>query len=325
MVQNNQVKPEFDGRPVDFTVHQLKIFHTVAQRLSYTKAAEALYLSQPAVAQQIRALEHLLGVELFARSGRGIILTPAGQEFLRHTEHLLALLAETTPVVEEIHTLKRGSVLVGASISAGTYYVPPLLGLFHTRYPSIHVTLLVANRRSIEERLLAREIDLAVLSLVEQQERFTTEQLMPYELVVVAPPFHPLADQTGLTLRDLQQETFLLREQESATRLVTQQRFAQAEIPQPPTMELGSIEAIKAGVMAELGIAVLPREAVVLEINSGDLILLDVQGFPLQRYWSLVSVKGRRLARAAEALRQLFLSRHPETERSSSSFLRPND
>src|SRR5712691_8438837 len=134
----------------DFTVHQLTVFRTVAHHLSYTKAAEALYLSQPAVTQQIKTLEQALGLRLFARSGRGIVLTPAGQELLRHAERLLTLLAETAPVVNEIHTLERGSVLIGASTSAGTYVVPPLLGAFHAHYPRARVTLIVANRRSIE-------------------------------------------------------------------------------------------------------------------------------------------------------------------------------
>ncbi|MBE3561932.1 MAG: LysR family transcriptional regulator [Ktedonobacteraceae bacterium] len=307
MPEHKLLNASTGGKPTDFTVHQLKVFRTVAQCLSYTKAAEMLYLSQPAVTQQIRTLEQLLGLRLFMRDGRGIVLTEAGQEFLRLTERLLKLLAETAPVVEEIHTLGRGSVLVGASTSAGTYIVPPLLAAFHARYPAIHVTLLVSDRHTVEERLLAHEIDLAVMSLVEHEERLVKEFLMPYELLVVASPSHRLAGRSGLTLHDLQRETFLLREPESATRLATEQLLAQAHNPVRASIELGSIEAVKAGVAAELGIAVLPAEAVALEIASGDLIMLDVQGFPLKRQWYMVHLKGRRLSLAAEALRQLFV------------------
>ncbi len=293
--------------PPDFTVHQLTVFRAVAQHLSYTRAAETLYLSQPAVAQQVKTLEQMLGLRLFARSGRRIVLTPAGQEFLNHVDRLLTRLAETTPVVHEIHTLRRGSVVIGASISAGTYVVPPLLGSFHARYPQIHVTLLVANRHSIEEDLLTHQIDLGVMGFIERRERFVVELLRPFELLVVASPFHRLAGRSAIPLHDLQKETLLMRERESVTRLTTELHFTQAGVPIPASLELGNIEATKEGVAAELGIAVLPRESVALELASGDLVVLDVQGFPLQRQWYVVHVKGRRLSLAANALRQLLL------------------
>ncbi len=293
--------------PPDFTVHQLTVFRTVAQHLSYTRAAENLYLSQPAVAQQVKTLEQMLGQRLFTRSGRGIVLTPAGQEFLNHTDRLLTRLAETTPVVHEIHTLRRGSVVIGASISAGTYVVPPLIGTFHARYPGVHVTLMMAHHHSIAENLLTHHIDLGVIGFIEQRERFVVELLRPYELVVVAPPSHRLAGRSAIPLHDLQGETLLLRERGSVTRLATELHFAQAGVPIPASLELGNIEATKEGVAAELGIAVLPRESVALELANGDLVVLDVQGFPLQRQWYVVHVKGRRLSLAANALRRLML------------------
>jgi DNA-binding transcriptional LysR family regulator len=293
--------------PPDFTVHQLTVFRTVAQYLSYTRAAETLYLSQPAVAQQVKTLEQMLGLRLFARSGRGIVLTPAGLEFLNHVDRLLSRLAETTPVVHEIHTLKRGSVVIGASISAGTYVVPPLLGTFHASYPKIRVTLLVAHRHSIEEDLLMQRIDLGVMGFIQRRERFVVELLRPYELLVVASPFHRLAGRSAIHLHDLQEETLLMRERESVTRLATELQFAQAGVPIPVSLELGNIEATKEGVAAGLGIAVLPYESIALELASGDLVVLDVQGFPLQRQWYVVQVKGRRLSLAANTLRQLLL------------------
>ena len=298
--------------PVDFTVHQLTVFRTVAHHLSYTRAAELLYLSQPAVTQQVRAVEQALGVHLFARSGRGIVLTPAGQEFLLHTERLLAALAKTTRVVEEIHTLERGSVVLGASTSAGTYIVPPLLGAFHARYPRVQITLTVANRASIEEQLLHHQVDLVVMSLIERQERFIVEYLSSYELIVVASPTHRLAGRPALALRELKEETFLLREQGAGTRLDTEHHFELAGLSMRAYLELGSIEAIKEGVIAGLGIAVLPRDSVMLELESRDVVVLDVQGFPLHRRWFIVHLKGRRLSLAADALRQFLLASRKE-------------
>jgi DNA-binding transcriptional LysR family regulator len=295
--------------PSDFTVHQLRVFRTVAHHQSYTKAAEVLYLSQPAVSQQIRTLERVLDLRLFVRLGRGIVLTSAGQEFLLHAERLLTLLAEIGPVVKEIHTLGRGSVLVGTSTSAAAYVVLPLLGAFHALYPRIHVTLMVADQHTIEERLFTRQVDLAVMSYVEGQDRFDVEFLMPHELVVVASPAHRLTGYSALSVHDLQQETFLLLEQGSDTRLDIEHYFAHAGLPLQASLELGSIEAIKEGVAAGLGIAVIPWESVELEVAGGDLAMLDVQGFPLKRQWHVVQLKGRNLSRAASALRQLFLQR----------------
>ncbi len=307
MSDRELIKSDRGSEQTDFTVHQLTVFRTVAQHLSYTRAAEALFLSQPAIAQQVKTLEHILGLRLFERSGRGIVLTPAGQDFLNYADRLLTRLAETTPVVHEIHTLKRGSVVIGASISAGTYVVPPLLGSFHARYPQIRITLLIAHRRTIEDDLLTYKIDLGVMGHVEQQERFVVELLRPYKLLVVASPFHRLAGRRTIPLHELQKETLLMREKESVTRLATELHFAQAGVPIPTSLELGNIEATKEGVAAELGIAVLPFESVELELASGDLIVLDVQGFPLHRQWYVTHVKGRRLSLAANALRQLLL------------------
>lgn len=291
----------------DFTVHQLTVFRTVAHHLSYTKAAEALYLSQPAVTQQVRTLEQALGLRLFGRSGRGIVLTPAGQEFLLHAEQILTLMAETPPVVREIQELERGSVKIGASISAGTYVVPPLLGAFHIRYPRIHINLEVANRRTIEEHLLKHEIDLAVMNLIEQKDQLDVELLRPYELVMVAAPSHRLAGRSALQLHEIRDEMILLRELESATRQALEQLFARAGVVLQSKLEFGSIEAIRGAVTAGLGIAVVSRESVALESANGDLVILDIQGLPLQREWHIVHLKGRRLSRAASALQQFLL------------------
>jgi DNA-binding transcriptional LysR family regulator len=294
--------PAIEPPPADITVHQLEIFRTVASCLSYTRAAEQLYLSQPAVTQQMRALERQLGCALFVRRGRGIVLSPAGQELLPRVERLLSLLAETETIVREIRTLQRGSVSLGASISAGTYVLPSLLSSFHQRFPRIQVTLVVGNRREIEERLIRRELDLAVISLIEHPERFVIEPLRPYELILIAPPSHRLAGRRAIPLTELQQETFLLREPESATRLASEQLFRAAGISPQGNLELGNIEALKEGVVSGLGLAVILREAVALELASGELVTLDVEGFPLRRQWCLVQVAGRRLSLAARAL-----------------------
>ena len=293
----------------DFTIHQLTVFRTVARHLSYTRAAEELYLSQPAVSQQIRTLEQALGVSLFERNGRGIIQTAAGREILGQAERLLALFSETATVVREIQDLKRGSVLLGATISAGTYLVPPLLGIFHTRYPQIHVTLIVANYRIVEEHLITHQIDLAIMSTVKQQQLLHMEPFLPYALVVIAPPTHYLTQRATITAYDLQAETFLLHERETASRRCVEEYFEQYGIILQNSIEMCSIDAIKEGVIAGLGIAVIEREAIALEIASGELVILGVQGFPIQQPTYMVHLKKRNLSRAANAFRHHFLQK----------------
>jgi DNA-binding transcriptional LysR family regulator len=296
-------------RQNDFTIHQLTIFRTVARHLSYTRAAEELYLSQPAVSQQIRTLEQALGVYLFERSGRGIVLTVAGQELLEQAERLLALFSETATVVQEIQALKRGSVLLGATISTGAYLVPPLLGMFHTRYPEIHVTLVVASYRVVEELLLTYQLDLAVMSTVGRQDFLHIERFLPYMLVVIAPPTHHLAQCTAVTASDVQTETFLLHERGTASRRCTEEYFKQNNIILQNTLETSSIDAIKEGVIAGWGIAVVEREAIALEIACGELVVLDVEGFPLLKPTYMVHLKKRRVSRAADAFQQYLLQR----------------
>jgi LysR family transcriptional regulator, low CO2-responsive transcriptional regulator len=291
----------------DFTTHQLTVFRTVARHLSYTRAAEELYLSQPAVSQQVRTLEQALGVSLFERSGRGIVLTAVGQEILGQAERLLTLFSETAMVVREIQGLKRGNVLLGATISAGTYLVPPLLGLFHARYPHVHVTLIVANYRVVEELLMTYQLDLAVMSIVEQQDSLQAEQFLPYGLVVIASPSHYLVQRVTVTACDLQAETFLLHERETASRRCVEAYFKRERITLQATLEMSSIDAIKEGVIAGLGIAVVEREAIALEIANGELVVLDVQGFPIEQPTYVVHRKKRRLSRAAEAFRRYLL------------------
>ncbi len=313
MSETEQVVAALSRIQSDLSMHQLNLFRTVATHLSYTKAAEISYLSQPAVSQQIKSLEQLLGLRLFERKGRGIILTHSGEILLVHAEHLLSLMAQTVPVVQEIHALKRGGVVIGASTSAGTYVVPALLGAFHAHYPHLHVTLTVVNRRTIEEHLLARQLDLAVINFVEQKERFTLEFLQPYELVIVAPYSHELVGRKQLTLHDLQQETFLLREHGADIRLETEQLFARADVHLRTNLEFGSIEAIKEGVVAGLGIAILSYESVAFEIANRELAILDVEGFPLHRQWYVVHLKGRHLSLATTALRQFLLQNKTST------------
>ena len=292
----------------DLKPHQLEVFCAVAHHLSYVRAAGLLHLSQPAVSQQVKALETTLGVRLLARSGRGIALTPDGEEILPSAERLLKTLHAIGPVVEEIHALERGALTVGASTSAGAYVVPQLLAGFHALRPGIQLTLQVGNRHSIEEDVLAHRVELAIMGLISRHERFTVEYLMPNDLIMVAAPFHPLAAHAYIELRTLQGETFLLRERGSGTRQDMEQLFKQADVTLRSALELSDTGAIKEAATAGLGLAVVFRQSVERELADGSLIELQVEGFPLQRRWYIVHLRGGRLSLAASALRGYLLT-----------------
>jgi LysR family transcriptional regulator, low CO2-responsive transcriptional regulator len=289
-------------------LHQLEIFRAVAERGSVSRAAEALFLSQPGVSLQIKALEKSLGLNLFEKHGRTLRLTEAGQELLKYSERIFALLDETRQVMEELGGAKRGTVKVAASTTAGIYVVPPALGVFHRANPQIKLTLDVVNRITAQERLLNDEVDLAVMGLIEHPQDLEVEAFAPNELVVIAAPDHPLTRRRRIPLEALAGETLLLREQGSGTRTDVEAMLAQRGITVSVMMELRSSGAIKQAVAAGLGVAVMPLGALELELLAQRVAVLDVTGFPVMRSWSLARRPGRRLSAAAEALWRFLLA-----------------
>lgn len=293
-------------------LHQLQIFQAVAEHRSYSRAAEVLYLSQPAVSLQVRALERSVGLPLFEKAGRGLRLTEAGRELLSYSERIFALLDETQLVLEELSGARRGTVKVGASTTAGIYIVPAALGAFHKLNPGVKLTLDVVNRFTVQERLLNDEIDLAVMGLIEDAHDLDVVRFVPNELVVIAAPEHPLAHSRAIPLDALSEETLLLREAGSGTRTDIERMFAAVEIPLHVGMELRSNGAIKQAVAAGLGIAVMPQSAIELELAVGRLITLDVIGFPVLRHWSIARRSGRHLSATAMALWNFLLTYRDE-------------
>ncbi|HEX6544418.1 MAG TPA: LysR family transcriptional regulator [Ktedonobacterales bacterium] len=287
-------------------LHQLRIFQAVAAHRSYTRAAEELYLSQPAVSLQVRALERTIGLPLFEKSGRTLKLTDAGRELLTYSDRIFALLDETQLVLEELSGARRGMVKVAASTTAGIYVVPTALGAFHRLNPDVKLTLDVVNRFTVQEHLLNDEVDLAVMGLIEDAHELQVERFLPNELVVIAPPNHRLEGESEIPLEELAKETLLLREAGSGTRTDIERLFSARDLPLHVGMELRSSGAIKQAVAAGLGISVMPESALELELKTDRLITLDVEGFPVHRYWYLVRRAGRHLSAAADALWNFF-------------------
>lgn len=295
-------------------LHQLRIFQAVAQQRSYSRAAEVLYLSQPGVSLQVKALEKSVGLPLFEKSGRTLRLTEPGQELLAYSERIFALLDETQLVLEELSGARRGTVKVAASTTAGIYIVPSALGGFHRENPKVKLTLDVVNRFTVQERLLNDEVDMAVMGLIEDTHDLEVAEFVPNELVVIASPNHPLAQAKQISLEELSSEVFLLREAGSGTRTDVERLLLAKGVQVHVGMELRSSGAIKQAVAADLGIAVIPLRAIELELLANRLVVLDVVGFPVDRHWSLVRRAGRHLSATAQALWEYLLAYRDEAD-----------
>jgi len=220
---------------------------------------------------------------------------------------MLDLLEEAITAVHELRAAQRGRVRVAASTTAGIYVVPKALGAFHRAYPGVELSLDVLNRYAVHQRLLAGDADLAIMGLIEDPQDLEIAEFLPNELVVIASPRHPLARRHQIPLEEIAREPFLVREIGSGTRSDTERIFAEAGLPLRVAMELRSNGAIKQAVAADLGVAIMPRDAIGLELETGRLVVLDVQGFPVRRWWSLVRRAGRPASPAADALWQFLL------------------
>ena len=288
------------GRPLSLersvTLHQLRVFKAVADNLSFSAAAQDLRLSQPSVSYQVKELERAVGTDLFDRLGKQVSLTQAGHLLYGYVRQTLNVIDEAALALEELRGLERGSLKVGASTTVGIYLMPIALGGFKKLHPGLAISLEIGARGAIQERVLRNELDLAVVGPPLRDPDLVVVPFIDDELVVIAPREHPLARRRRLTLRDLKDEPFLMREEGSGTRYAVETAARRARVQLQVGMELGSNGAIKHAVESGLGLAILSRFAVGLEETAGKLALLDVEGFPVRRQWNIVHLKRNRMA-----------------------------
>lgn len=288
------------------TLHQLKVFATVAAEGSFSQAARKLFISQPSVSYQVRELERELKAELFEQTGRRIHLTQPGETLFGYAQQILTLMEEAARAMHELGGLERGGIRVGASSTAGIYILPAILGAFKHRHPNVDIAMDIAAWPVVRNRLLQRQIDLAVVGEPSREPELEIEPFLENELVVIAPPEHHLVGTSQIPLTTLAQEPFLIREPTSGTRLTLERLMQDRGISLRIAMELGSNGAIKQAVEAGLGLAVLSQQAIQLEMQAGKLRVLDVEGFPIHRQWNIVRLKSRRPSMAAAAFQQFL-------------------
>ncbi|MBI3575547.1 MAG: LysR family transcriptional regulator [Gammaproteobacteria bacterium] len=289
------------------TLRQLKVFESVARHLNHTRAAQELFLSQPAVSMQVKQLEESLSVALFEQLGKRIHLTEAGQEVLAYARTITQQLDELEAVLNRIKGLSGGRLRISVATTAN-YFIPTLLGSFSRRYPDVTVSLDVTNRETLLRQLAENTVDLVVMGQPPAEADVEAQVFMDNPLVVVAPPDHPLAGKKKIPLSRLQEETFLVRESGSGTRIAMERFFGQQQMRLKTGMEVGSNEAIKQSVQAGLGLGLLSRATIEQELALKRLVVLDVAEFPIMRHWYVVHRRGKRLSAAAEAFKQFMLT-----------------
>ncbi|QBQ54281.1 LysR family transcriptional regulator [Nitrosococcus wardiae] len=288
------------------TLRQLYVFEAVARHLSYTRAAEELHLSQPAVSMQIKQLEDNVGLTLFEQLGKKIFLTEAGQELYQYSQQISRQLSEVEDVLEELKGSRRGTLTIAVATTA-TYFALHLLGRFHQRFPGANISLDVANREALLRHLEENTVDMVIMGKPPENLEVVAEPFMDNPLVVIAPPAHPLVEGRRVPLTVLQQETFILRERGSGTRIAMERFFAHLGATITSSMEISSNEAIKQAVQAGLGLGIVSQHTLEKEIALQRLVILEVDSFPIMRHWYIVHRKSKRFTALHQAFKDLVM------------------
>ncbi len=289
------------------TLHQLKVFEAVARHKSFTRAAEELFLTQPTVSMQVKQLTKTVGLPLFEQVGKRLYLTEAGRELLSTCREIFEHLSQFEMKVADLKGLKQGKLKL-AVITTAKYFIPRLLGSFCQQYPGIDISLQVTNHERVIDRLAENRDDLYIVSQLPENMDISYHSFLDNPLVVLAPKNHPLAKEKNIPLERIAAESFIMRELGSGTRKATQKLFDQHGISVKVKLELGSNEAIKQAIAGGLGLSVLSRHVLGLEHHESELIVLDVQHFPIHRDWYMVYPSGKQLSVVARAFFEYLMS-----------------
>lgn len=293
--------------------HQLYIFYTVAGYHGFSRAAEALEISQPAVSIQIQELEKTLGVTLFHRRSKGLQVTEVGEAVYSYAQQIFSLSNKLLETVQEIQDLKTGHLTLGASTTPGEFVLPLAVGQFRRIYPGIRVELVIANTRSIVQRILSRELDLGMVG-DRPQGHMDDLAIIDYvtdEVVLVAAPTHPAANLHPVTPQQVIAQGLIAREHGSATRNAAEEHFVSLGVQPQIAMELGSNQAVKQAAAAGGGIGIISRLGIAAEVKAGMLTVLDVAGWNCQRPLTLIYLKDRYLSPVQRAFLHFLETQRP--------------
>ncbi|GKS10135.1 LysR family transcriptional regulator [Paenibacillus chitinolyticus] len=266
--------------------HQLHIFYTVAEKGSFSHAAQALHMTQPAVTMQVQSLEDHFGIKLFHRSTKKIELTEAGRTLIPYARKCVELIRETENAMTGFTAMAEGRLQLGASLTMGEYILPRLLGPFRKEYPNISVAMKVMNTTQILDEIFAHQLTFGLVEAPIQHPDVHTEAILSDELKLIVPAGHPLAEMETIRMEDVFRYPFVLREEGSGTRRVMEEELERAGIAcggMDIVMELGSTGAIKSAVEAGLGVSILSQSSVKHEVRLGILKIKEIEGVSFSR------------------------------------------
>jgi DNA-binding transcriptional LysR family regulator len=284
---------------------RLKVFFTVANRLSFTKAAKELFITQPAVSKHIQELEEQYKIKFFERNGSNISLTKAGEQLLKHTKNIFEVYREIDFDMSALINQQRGLLRLGASTTISQYIIPPLLARFHQKLKEIKVNLLNGNTEQIENALLNKEIEIGIVEGQSKNKSIKYSEFLKDELVLVCNSKNPLINKEQVNQEDLKLMRFVMREQGSGTLEVIEYALKSLEINLSQLlieMQLGSTESIKSYLMNSDCVAFISVHAIEKELKNNELVILDIENLVIERFFYIITLQGK-----ADALSELFI------------------
>jgi len=286
--------------PLHITMRQLQVFEAVARHLSYTRAAEELHLTQPAVSMQVKQLERMVELPLVELVGRRAHLTAAGRAMLAHSREMLAQLRDIETDVERMRGVDGGALNICIAPTVN-YFATGLIAAFRAAHPAVDIRITVTDRVELARRLAANEPDLALMERPAAGLRVAAFAFMENPLIVIAHPRHRLAAKKKIPLEDIEGEAFVLRaagdgERRALTALLAKHGVAPGALAESPTDE-----TVKQRVAAGLGLGLVSKHTVELELAAGRLTALDLRHFPIMRKWFIAHRKGKRLSQTGQA------------------------
>jgi DNA-binding transcriptional LysR family regulator len=290
---------------------QLRVFQAVAQARSFTRAAEAVHLTQPGVSKHIKQMEEYYGVSLFDRLGKKVALTHAGEVLFEATQEIMASITIAEQRIEELKGL-HGKLILGASFPIGIYVLPHMLAEFGKQYPGVEVTLEISLSESIVAKVLANKLDLGLLSHETHDPRLTTREFMTDRLTAIAPSNHRWANQKRIGPRELLSETFIAAARGAGTRAVVEERLQAKGIVLKNVVDFGNTEGVKRAVEVGLGVSVQSQSVVQREISAGSLVGVALAGMDTKLAYFYVYRKDKYLSQAVKAFLALLRTLHTE-------------